>query len=71
MLATLPAAEEKAPYRPFDLICHIAFDKKPLTRRERAENVKKTGRFFRSMEVRPAPSSMPSLKVRRRGCAEH
>lgn len=26
---------------PFDLICHIAFDKKPLTRRERAENVKK------------------------------
>src|SRR5277367_3125122 len=26
---------------PFDLICHVAFDKKPLTRRERAENVKK------------------------------
>ncbi len=26
---------------PFDLICHIAFDKKPLTRRERADNVKK------------------------------
>jgi type I restriction enzyme R subunit len=26
---------------PFDLICHIAFDRKPLTRRERAENVKK------------------------------
>ena len=26
---------------PFDLICHIAFDKKPLTRRQRAENVKK------------------------------
>jgi type I restriction enzyme R subunit len=26
---------------PFDLICHIAFDKKPLTRRERAQNVKK------------------------------
>jgi type I restriction enzyme, R subunit len=25
----------------FDLICHIAFDRKPLTRRERAENVKK------------------------------
>ncbi|HWX35456.1 MAG TPA: type I restriction-modification enzyme R subunit C-terminal domain-containing protein [Steroidobacteraceae bacterium] len=21
---------------PFDLICHVAFDKKPLTRRERA-----------------------------------
>lgn len=27
----------------FDLICHIAFDKKPLTRKERAENVKKRG----------------------------
>jgi len=25
----------------FDLICHIAFDKAPLTKRERAENVKK------------------------------
>ena len=25
----------------FDFICHVAFDQKPLTRRERAENVKK------------------------------
>lgn len=25
----------------FDLICHIAYDKKPLTRYERANNVKK------------------------------
>jgi type I restriction enzyme, R subunit len=30
---------------PFDLICHVAFDKKPLTRRERAENVKKQDVF--------------------------
>lgn len=30
---------------PFDLICHIAFDKKPLTRRERAESVKKHDSF--------------------------
>ena len=30
---------------PFDLICHIAFDQKPLTRRERAENVKKRDVF--------------------------
>ena len=29
----------------FDLIIHIAFDKKPLTRRERAENVKKRNVF--------------------------
>ena len=26
----------------FDIVCHIAFDKKPLTRRERANNVKKS-----------------------------
>ena len=30
---------------PFDLICHIAFDAKPLTRRERAESVKKRDVF--------------------------
>ena len=30
---------------PFDLVCHVAFDKKPLTRRERAENVKKRDVF--------------------------
>ena len=29
----------------FDLICHVAFDAKPLTRRERAENVKKRDVF--------------------------
>jgi hypothetical protein len=30
---------------PFDLICHVAFDRPPLTRRERAENVKKRDVF--------------------------
>ena len=30
---------------PFDLICHVAFDAKPMTRRERAENVKKRDVF--------------------------
>jgi type I restriction enzyme, R subunit len=30
---------------PFDLICHVAFDKKPLTRRERVDNVKKRDVF--------------------------
>lgn len=29
----------------FDFICHIAFDQKPLTRRERAQNVKKRNVF--------------------------
>ncbi len=30
---------------PFDLVCHIAFDAKPLTRRERVENVRKRDVF--------------------------
>ena len=29
----------------FDFICHVAFDKKPLTRKERANNVKKRDFF--------------------------
>ena len=32
---------------PFDVICHIAFDRPPLTRRERAEQVKKRDIFTR------------------------
>ncbi len=32
-------------YDPFDLICHVAFDQPPLTRRERAERVKKRNVF--------------------------
>ena len=32
---------------PFDLICHVAFDARPLTRRERAENVRKRDVFTR------------------------
>lgn len=32
---------------PFDLICHVAFDRKPLTRRERAEKVQKRDVFAR------------------------
>lgn len=30
---------------PFDLVCHIAFGQKPLTRRDRADNVKKKNYF--------------------------
>ncbi len=41
-----PIAEELGKnLDPFDLICHVTFDKKPLTRRERAENVKKRDVF--------------------------
>jgi len=32
-------------FDPFDLVCHIAFDRPPLTRRERAEKVKKRDIF--------------------------
>ena len=32
-------------YGDFDLICHVAFDQPPLTRKERAENVKKRNYF--------------------------
>jgi len=32
-------------YDPFDLICHVAFDKPPLTRTERAERVKDSDYF--------------------------
>ncbi len=32
-------------FDPFDLICHVAFDQRPLTRQERAMNVKKRDYF--------------------------
>jgi type I restriction enzyme R subunit len=32
-------------FDPFDLICHVAFDQNPLTRKERAEQVKKRDYF--------------------------
>jgi type I restriction enzyme R subunit len=32
-------------FDPFDLVCHVAFDRPPLTRRERAANVKKRDLF--------------------------
>ena len=32
-------------FDPFDLLCHVAFDQPPLTRRERANNVKKRNYF--------------------------
>ena len=32
-------------YEPFDLICHVAFDQPPLTRRERADRVRKRNVF--------------------------
>ena len=40
-LETLKEDQGMSDVDDFDFICHIAFDKKPLTRKERAENVKK------------------------------
>jgi len=34
-------------FDPFDLICHVAFEAKPLTRKERADNVKKRNYFVK------------------------
>jgi type I restriction enzyme, R subunit len=39
------AAEVGKEYGDFDLICHIAYDQPPLTRKERAENVRKRNYF--------------------------
>ena len=38
-------------FDPFDLICHVAYEQKPLTRRERAENVKKRDYFTKYGEL--------------------
>jgi len=35
---------------PFDIVCHVAWDMPPLTRRERAENVKKKNYFAKYSE---------------------
>ncbi|MEN6316154.1 MAG: DEAD/DEAH box helicase family protein [Clostridiaceae bacterium] len=40
-LESMKADQSMADVDDFDFICHVAFDQKPLTRRERADNVKK------------------------------
>ncbi|RIN55765.1 EcoAI/FtnUII family type I restriction enzme subunit R [Staphylococcus simulans] len=35
----------------FDLICHIAYDKAPLTKKERAENVKKRNYLYKYSDI--------------------
>ena len=46
-----PLAEEVGKdFDAFDLICHVAFDQPPLTRRERAEQVKKRNYFAKYSE---------------------
>ena len=40
-LELIKADQNMADVDDFDFICHVAFDKKPSTRKERANNVKK------------------------------
>ena len=40
-IASMKADQNMEEVDDFDFICHVAYDKKPLTRRERANNVKK------------------------------
>ncbi|MBA6117964.1 MULTISPECIES: EcoAI/FtnUII family type I restriction enzme subunit R [Pseudomonas putida group] len=44
-LAEEVEAKRGQPLDPFDLVCHIAFDQPPLTRKDRAEQVKKRNYF--------------------------
>lgn len=49
----LEAVEERVgvDMDPFDLICHVVFDRPPLTRKERAENVRKRDVFTKYGDV--------------------
>lgn len=38
-------------YDPFDMVCHIAFDQKPLTRKERVQNVRKSNHFSKYADL--------------------
>ena len=55
------AAEVGRDFDPFDLVCHVAFDRPPLTRRERANGVKKRD-LFGKYETKARRSSKHCLK---------
>lgn len=44
-LELMKTDQDMADVDDFDFICHVAFNKKPLTRKERANNVKKRDFF--------------------------
>ena len=50
-LATLKKEQGMEDVDDFDFICHVAFDRRPLTRRERADNVKKRDFFSKYGEA--------------------
>ncbi len=52
-------------FDPFDLVCHVAFDQPPLTRRERADNVKQANYFAKygeqaALYSKPCSTSTPT-----------
>jgi len=51
LLSTLQQASGNKDYDPFDLILHIAYDKKPLTKTERVKAVKKRGYLYQYDDV--------------------
>ncbi len=53
---------------PFDLICHVAFDQPPLTRRERAESVRKREIFYQIRAASARRAGGIADQVPRRGC---
>ena len=48
---------------PFELVCHVAFDSRPLTRRERAENVKKRDMFMGRKSDCPLPAEHSTMAL--------
>jgi type I restriction enzyme R subunit len=60
-----PLAEEVGKhFDAFDLICHVVFDQPPLTRRERADNVKKRN-YFSKYGEQARRYSKPAREIRR------
>lgn len=51
LLEALREASGQTDIDDFDLICHIAFDKAPLTKKERANNVRKKGYLYKYSEL--------------------
>ena len=59
-----PLAEEVGKdLDPFDLICHVAFDQPPLTRRERADNVRKRDVFTKYGAAGPRRPRSPAAEI--------
>ncbi len=51
LLEELRKQADKPELDDFDLICHIAYDKPPLTRAERANNVRKRGYLHKYSDI--------------------